>query len=81
MFRIRLLEPILEDTPQVPYGQLVERFDLKSPTEASNILLSGKRIFKAHLAKVIKEYAGQDAATAAEIKALEDFLERLSKRN
>jgi len=81
MFRIRLLDPILEETPQAPYDQLIDRFGLKSPTEASNLLLSGKRIFKAHLAKVIKEYAGQDAATAAEIKALEDFLDRLSKRN
>jgi hypothetical protein len=81
MFRIRLLEPIFKDTTQVPYDQLIDRFGLKSPMDASNILLSGKRIFKAHLAKVIKEYAGQDAATATEIKALEDFLIRLSKRN
>jgi hypothetical protein len=79
MFRIRLLEPIFNDAPQMPYDQLVERFGLKSPTDASNTLLSGKRIFKSHLDKVIREYAGQDAAAAAEIKELEDFLGRLAK--
>jgi hypothetical protein len=29
---------------------------------------------------VIKEYAGQGAATATEIQALEEFLARLAKR-
>jgi DNA-directed RNA polymerase specialized sigma24 family protein len=81
MFRIRLLEPVLNEAPQTPYEELIERFALKSPTDASNLLLSGKRIFKMHLAKVIKEYAEQDAATAVEIQALEDFVVRLAKRD
>jgi len=80
MFRIRLLEPIIVGAPEVPYDQLIERFGLESPTDASNTLLSAKRIFKAHLSKVIKEYARQDAATAAEVLALEEFLVRLAKR-
>ena len=81
MFRIRLLDPVFEDAAQVPYEELIERFGLRSPMDASNLLLSGKRIFKAHLSRVISEYARQDAATAAEIEALEDFLVRLSKKN
>jgi hypothetical protein len=80
MFRIRLLEPVLNDAPPVPYEQLIERFGLKSPMDASNTLLSGKRIFKAHLSQVIREYAGKDAATATEIQALEDFLGRLARK-
>jgi hypothetical protein len=80
MFRIRLLEPVFNDAPPPSYDELIEQFGLKSPTDASNTLLSAKRIFKAHLGKVIKEYAGQDAAAALEIKALEDFLGRLAKR-
>jgi DNA-directed RNA polymerase specialized sigma24 family protein len=81
MFRIRLIDPLLNDAPQTPYEQLIDRFKLKSPTDASNMLLSAKRIFKMHLAKVIKEYAEQDAATAAEIQALEDFVSHLAKRS
>ena len=80
LFRLRLLEPIFNDAEVPPYDQLIARFDLKSPTDASNTLLSAKRIFKSHLAKVIKEYAGQDAAAAVEIQSLEDFLIRLGKR-
>ncbi|HSY43580.1 MAG TPA: hypothetical protein VK811_06680 [Candidatus Acidoferrum sp.] len=79
MFRIRLLEPLFHDAPQMPYDQLVARFGLKSPLDASNTLLSGKRIFKAHLDEVIRDYAGKDAATDIEIDALKDFLRRLSK--
>jgi DNA-directed RNA polymerase specialized sigma24 family protein len=78
MFRIRLLEPLFHGAPQMPYDQLVERFGLKSPLDASNTLLSGKRIFKAHLDEVIRDYAGKDAATDLEIDALKDFLRRLS---
>jgi DNA-directed RNA polymerase specialized sigma24 family protein len=81
MFRIRLLEPIFNDAAQPSYDQLIDQFGLKSPTEASNTLLSAKRIFKAHLSKVIKEYAGQGAAAAIEIQALENFLVRLAKRD
>ena len=54
MFRIRLLEPIFNDAAQPSYDQLIDQFGLKSPTDASNTLLSAKRIFKAHLSKVIK---------------------------
>jgi DNA-directed RNA polymerase specialized sigma24 family protein len=79
MFRIRLLEPLFHDAPQMPYDQLVQRFGLKSPLDASNTLLSGKRIFKAHLDEVIRDYAGKDAATDLEVEALKDFLGKLSK--
>jgi len=79
MFRIRLLDPIFNEAPQMPYDQLVERFGLRSPTDASNTLLSGKRIFKGHLRKVIREYAGQDSAAALEISELEGFLGRLGQ--
>jgi hypothetical protein len=80
MFRLRLLEPVFNDAEPPAYDQLIEQFHLKSPTDASNTLLSAKRIFKTHLNQVIKEYAGQDAATAAEIQALEHFLNRLANR-
>jgi DNA-directed RNA polymerase specialized sigma24 family protein len=80
MFRIRLLDPLFNDAPQVPYEQLIENFGLKSPTDASNMLLSAKRIFKSHLTRVIKDYAEQDAATAAEIQALEEFIAGLARK-
>ena len=80
MFQLRLLDPVFNDAEPPPYEQLIERFQLKSPTDASNTLLSAKRIFKTHLNQVIQDYAGQDAATLVEIKALEDFLARLAQK-
>lgn len=80
MFRLRLLDPVFHDAEPPPYEELIGRFGLKSPSEASNTLLSAKRIFKTHLSEVIQQYAGQDAATVAEIKALEDFLGRLARK-
>ena len=80
MFRIRLLAPIFDDVSPAPYEQLIERFGLRSPTDASNMLLSAKRIFKMHLNKVIQEYAEQDAATAMELHALEELVSRMAKR-
>ena len=80
MFQIRLLNPIFHDTPPPPYEELIQRFGLRSPMDASNTLLSAKRIFKAHLARVIQEYAGQDTAAAVEIAELENFLNQLGQR-
>ena len=79
MFRLRLLEPVFNDAPAPPYEELIARFELRSPSDASNLLLSAKRIFKSHLHRVIQDYAGQDAATAAEIRELEEFVSRLAK--
>ena len=74
MFAARLLDPIFNDAEPPPYSDLIDRFHLASPTDASNLLLSGKRIFKNHLNRVIQEYAGKDSATAAEARALEEFV-------
>jgi len=81
MFRLRLLDPIINGAPEMPYDQLIERFKLKSPMDASNTLLSAKRIFKTHLTAVIREYARQDSAAALEALALEEFLGRLANKN
>jgi DNA-directed RNA polymerase specialized sigma24 family protein len=81
LFRLRLLEPLFHNAAQTPYERLVARFGLRSPLEASNMLLSAKRIFKAHLVRVIQEYAEQDTAASEEIRRLEEFLARLAKRS
>jgi DNA-directed RNA polymerase specialized sigma24 family protein len=81
IFRIRLLDPIFNEVDPAPYEQLIGRFELKSPTEAFNMLLSAKRIFKMHLGRVVAGYAGADRATAAEIQALNCFLQGLEKKH
>jgi len=77
IFKIRLLTPFLEGATPCSYEQVVERFQLRSPSEASNMLLSSKRIFRRHLLAVISEYEGESTA-AAELEDLKCFLARLS---
>ena len=75
IFKIRLLSPFLEDAESWSYEEVVEKFKLRSPSEASNMLLSAKRMFQRHLLAVISEYEGR---TKAEVE-LED-LKRLLAR-
>jgi hypothetical protein len=78
VFRLRILEPIFDDTEPIPYEQLVERFDLRSPTEASNMLLTAKRMFHRHLNAVIAEYEAEGGAEI-ELDELKRIVARLSK--
>ena len=81
LFKVRMIEPIFEGTQPLPYDQLIDRFQLRSPLEASNLLLTAKRMFKGHLHQVIKAYASRGRAAAAEIKELELFVARISGSN
>lgn len=77
VFRIRLLSPFLEDAAPWSYERVVEHLKLRSPSEASNMLLSAKRIFRRHLLAVISEYEGTTKA-AAELEDLKRLLGRIS---
>ena len=81
VFQVRLVRPLLEDANPPAYDALVETFQLRSPSEASNLLLSGKRIFRLHLRDTIREYAASDIAIASELAELELFVDRLSDQS
>ncbi|MFW5923646.1 MAG: hypothetical protein ACOCSQ_04610, partial [Planctomycetota bacterium] len=70
VFRCRILEPTLRNQDPLPYGELVERFQLESPSQAYNVLASGKRIFRRCLRSVIAEYASGEEQVEAEIMDL-----------
>jgi len=77
IFRIRLLSPMLENAEPWPYEQVVERFELRSPGEAFNLLNSAKRIFRRHLVQVVSEYEG-DARAAGELEDLRALLVKMT---
>ena len=60
VFEGRVLAPALEGVEPIPYEQLVRRFSLQSPRQASNVVITGKRMFARHLAAVIGQYAVAD---------------------
>jgi RNA polymerase sigma-70 factor (ECF subfamily) len=74
VFDCRVVAPILEGVEPLPYEQVVQRFGFKSPTEASNALVTARRIFVRALHAVVAEYARDKAGTDEEIQELRAIL-------
>ena len=74
VFECRVLAPTVGDTPPLPYEELVERFGLASPAQASNVLITAKRMFVRHLRAVVGEYAPGREAVDEEIRDLQRIL-------
>jgi hypothetical protein len=78
IFESRIVGPILENAPALPYEQLVRRFGFRSPTQAANALVTAKRMFIRNLRSVVGEYAGESTIDA-EIRDLQQILARGSR--
>lgn len=76
VFETRVLEPMLHDAPPLEYDELVKRFGLTSPTQASNLLVTGKRMFSRVLRSLVAEYAKEDADIDQEIAELTQALSK-----
>jgi len=74
VFQSRVLRPSLEGAEPAEYQQLVERFGLQSPSQASNVLVTGKRMYVRALRSVVAEYAGDAAEIEAEIDQLREIV-------
>ena len=81
VFQCRLADPILQGGPAVEYTQLVARFDLKSPAQAANVLVTGKRMFARFLRNEIGRYACNSDEIDAEIDELYQILARCGGRS
>ncbi len=76
VFAARVLGPAIEGTPPPDYTTLVAQFGFRSPAQASNVLVTGKRMFERALRAVIAEYAEGAADVDEEIRALREILSR-----
>lgn len=74
VFERRVVLPILEGEGPVSYAELVEQLGFKSPMQASNVLLSAKRMFARTLKGVIGEYVSGEDEVAAEMDELHAIL-------
>jgi DNA-directed RNA polymerase specialized sigma24 family protein len=70
VFQGRLLDPLLNGAVPVSYQRLVSEFGLASPEQASNLLVTARRMFVRHLRELIAEYEPQDDRIDAEISDL-----------
>jgi DNA-directed RNA polymerase specialized sigma24 family protein len=68
VFDARVLGPTLHGRAPVPLGELVARFGF-TPEQASNLLVTGKRMFARNLRGVVGEYA-EEADVEEEVRLL-----------
>lgn len=74
VFSSRVLGPMLDDVPPTPYAELIERYGFGSPLQASNALLTAKRMYARLLRQVVGEYARDPAEVDEEIADLRQIL-------
>lgn len=74
VFQVRLLNPALAGDKPLDYDKLVQRFGFRSPIHASNILMSGKRMFARVLKSVVGQYSLNNEEFDEEIRYLQNFL-------
>lgn len=76
LFEERILNPLLNGTEPTDYELLVGRCKLTSASQASNVLITAKRMFARTLRAVVAQYALGDEAVESEIRDLYMILAR-----
>lgn len=61
LFQHRVLAEIRDEPDRLSYDALVSRYNLQSPAQATNLLMTAKRMFARTLTVVIAEYESEDA--------------------
>ena len=74
VFSYRVLEPALEQAPIPSYDLLVRRFGFQSPSQASNLLITAKRMFHRALADTVRDTVADESQVAEEIRDLKAIL-------
>jgi len=74
VFEVRILNPLLDGSAPMPYDQFVQRFGLRSPSEASNLLITARRMFIRILQAVVRETVTADHEVEPEIRELKRVL-------
>lgn len=81
VFECRILLPTLEGRRPPEYAELVSRFGFRSPSQASNALLTAKRMFERTLRAVVGEYASSPGEVEDEIRDLRTILSRAGAKS
>ena len=76
VLEVRILSPIFNSSPVMPYDELVAQFGLRSPSEASNLLVTAKRMFVRILREVVRETVSSDQEVDPEIQELYRILSK-----
>ena len=75
VFQARVLSPALDNAEPAAYDALVRQFKLASPDQASNVLVTGKRMFTRCLRDAVAEYV-DDSEIEQELRELKAVVAR-----
>jgi DNA-directed RNA polymerase specialized sigma24 family protein len=77
LFECRVVGPLLHGAPVPNYREIVRRLGFQSPSQASNALITGKRMYARVLKSVVAHYVGDsDFSSESEIRGLRAALAR-----
>ena len=79
LFRARVVLPAIEGAEPVPYQELVRQYAFHTPAQATNALVTAKRMFVRLLREVIAEYAQSEAEVEEELVHLKACLAKARK--
>lgn len=74
IFEARVANPILHGESAEPYDRIVARLGFGTPMQASNALITVKRMFERMFREVIREYVGDETEVETEIRELHAIL-------
>ena len=77
VFECRLLAPARQNVAPVSYEMLCKQFDLESPEQASNALVTAKRKFERAFARIATRYQHDDEQSNDLLQELTDVLSRV----
>jgi len=78
VFQCRVVGPLMEGAAVPDYREIVQRFGFQSPSQASNVLITGKRMYARLLKDVVAQYAG-GCDSESEIRELRAILARYGR--
>ncbi|QNN21730.1 sigma-70 family RNA polymerase sigma factor [Planctomycetales bacterium ZRK34] len=70
VFFLRVVHPAFNNTKPPSYKELVEQFGFDSPTQACNVVITGKRMYSRILRGMVKEYVRDSEFVDDELKDL-----------
>jgi DNA-directed RNA polymerase specialized sigma24 family protein len=76
VFEGRVLRTLLDGAAPLDYSSIIERFNFSSPSQALNVLVTAKRMFRRHLRAVIANYTQDDSQVEEELARLHWILDR-----
>jgi len=74
VFQDRLVGPVMNDRPPVPYAEICRRYGIENETTAANMLKTAKRLFRSILVKHVRQTVVRGEAVGEELREIFGFL-------